>query len=66
MERRPAVIALALILSILTLLLLAGHGPWSGHLILEFDDDHGVNSGDLIIAPLWLAGMACCAWLWRR
>ncbi len=59
-------IALALILSVLTLLLLAGHGPWSGDVILQLDDARGVNSGDLVVVPLWLAGMACCAWLWRR
>jgi hypothetical protein len=48
-----------------TLMLLAGHGPWSGHTLVALSGSHGLNSGDLVPLAAWLAGAACCAYIWR-
>ena len=38
---------LAGVLTLLTLLLLAGHGPWAGPVIWAVSPYHGLNVGDL-------------------
>ncbi len=53
-------------LTAMTLLLLAGHGPWSGHVLVELTNRHGLNYGDLPILALWVIGLICCVALWRR
>ena len=53
-------------LSALTLLLLAGHGPWAGHVLWALDPAHGLNTGDLPVLGLWAIGSLCCAALLRR
>ncbi|GAB3248761.1 hypothetical protein GCM10027448_12420 [Nocardioides dilutus] len=51
--------------TVLTLMLLAGHGPWAGQVILEFDSGHGLNSGDLLPLVLWAGSALACLVLWR-
>ena len=63
---RAVVLMLATVVTMLAVLLLAGHGPWSGSTIVELSDKHGLNTGDLPVLALWAVGLACCAWLWRR
>ena len=67
--RGPAsavVVLLGLVLTVLTLLLLAGHGPWAGRTVIAFGPRHGLNSGDVPVLFLWAAGMGCCAYLLFR
>lgn len=52
-------------MSLVTLLLLAGHGPWSGRTIVSVTDVHGLNVGDLVPLGAWVVVAACCVWLWR-
>ncbi len=65
---RTVVVGIALVLTILTLLLLAGHGPWAGEPIeiASLSDRHGLNTGDLPVFALWLVGMLGCGHLLRR
>lgn len=63
---RAIAVGLALVISILTLLLIAGHGPWSGRTLIAFDPYHGLNSGDLVVIVLWAVGMAGCGYLVRK
>ena len=65
MRRLPIVLVLG-ILTVLTLLLIAGHGPWAGHVIWELDEAHGLNSGDVPVLVLWVLGTGCCLVLLRR
>lgn len=62
--------ALALIAAgtstLLMLLLIAGHGPWSGATIWDVTENHGINVGDLPVLGLWLVGLAACGLLVRR
>ena len=62
---RLIAIALAWITSVLTMLLVAGHGPWAGRPLIGFGG-HGVHSGDIPVVLLWAAAMYCCWVLWRR
>ena len=65
--RRSLTVGLLLgILSILTLLLLAGHGPWAGHTIWRLDEERGLNSGDVPVLGLWACGSLLCLGLLRR
>lgn len=63
---RPVVLLLAVILTVLTGLLLAGHRPWSGDALVVITASHGLNTGDLPVVALWVVGLGCCAWLWTR
>lgn len=65
-DRRAVVIGLALVLSILTLLLIAGHGPWAGRTLFEVNNRHGLNTGDIPVLVLWLGGMLGCGYLLRN
>ena len=56
---------LAGVLTVLTLLLLAGHGPWAGPVVWEWSESHGLNVGDLPVLATYGVGLGCCAWLWR-
>jgi hypothetical protein len=67
--RGPAaavVVLLGVVLTVLTLLLLAGHGPWAGRQLFAFNVYHGINSGDVPVLLLWLVGMGGCAYLLRK
>ena len=64
---RAALTALAVAaLSAMTTLLLAGHGPWSGHLLWQITADHGLNTGDVPVLLCWLLGTAAVLALARR
>ena len=63
---RAVVVLLGLVLSVLTLLLIAGHGPWAGSTLVAFDDSHGLNTGDVPVLVLWVVGMAGCGYLVRK
>ena len=56
---------LAGVLTLLTLLLLAGHGPWAGPVIWALSPYHGLNVGDLPVIGAYVIGLGCCVWLWR-
>lgn len=62
---RLLAIVLAEVVSILAVLLIAGHGPWAGPVLVAFSEDHGLNVGDVPVLLLWAAGLAACAALWR-
>ncbi|GAA4673106.1 hypothetical protein [Nocardioides nanhaiensis] len=65
--RRPVVLLLAGVLTVLTLLLLAGHGPWAGETLWAINGTtHGLNDGDVPVLVAWAVGMAACAYLWRE
>ena len=65
--RRFLVVGILLgILSALTLLLLAGHGPWAGSTIWRIDAAHGINAGDVPVFGMWLLGSVLCLSLLRR
>ncbi len=66
MQSRAVVMVIAVMVSGLTTLALAGHGPWAGSTILTVFASHGLNQGDLLVLAAWLVSMACCVTLWRR
>lgn len=59
------VVVLVGVLTVLTSLLLAGHGPWAGPVVWELSPHHGLNRGDVPVVAVYLVGLGCCAWLWR-
>lgn len=63
---RLIAIVMAWITSVLTLLLIAGHGPWAGRALITLDSVHGLNTGDIPVLFLWAASMYCCWDLWGR
>ncbi|MDN4174496.1 hypothetical protein QWY28_16165 [Nocardioides sp. SOB77] len=68
MPARPLALVLVLagVLSVLTSLLIAGHGPWAGPTVLKLSPNHGLNLGDIPVLGLWALGMGACAALARR
>jgi hypothetical protein len=62
--QRILAVGFFLTLSILALLLIAGHGPWAGETIWTLDDSHGLNTGDVPVLALWGFGMVSCGVLW--
>lgn len=64
-RRRLIAIAIYLIVSILALFLVAGHGPWTGRVLFTVSESHGMHAGDVPVILLWLAGMGCSVALWR-
>lgn len=65
MPLRLLAIILAEVVSIFSVLLIAGHGPWAGPLLLKVSENHGLNVGDVPVLVLWVAGLAACVSLWR-
>ncbi|MCD4526917.1 hypothetical protein [Nocardioides sp. cx-173] len=63
---RAVVVLLALVISALALLLVAGHGPWAGRQIFAFDVYHGINTGDVPVLLMWAASMCGCGYLLFR
>lgn len=45
-------------------MLLAGHGPWAGHVLISVSSTHGLDTGDLPVIATSLIEMCCCAVLW--
>ncbi|MDN4163323.1 hypothetical protein [Nocardioides abyssi] len=66
MPLRLLAVVLAEVVSILSVLLIAGHGPWAGPLLLKVSENHGLNVGDVPVLVLWVAGLAASVELWRR
>lgn len=54
------------VITALTLLLLAGHGPWSGRIVWQATPNHGLNTGDVPVLAFWGVGMLACLLLLRR
>ena len=66
MTHRGAVLVVFGSLSLVTLMLLAGHGPWSGRVIWAVSGTHGLNSGDVVPLLAWLVGTVACVRLFIR
>ena len=64
--RRELALVVAAAMTGLMVLLIAGHGPWSGTVIWVISPTHGLNSGDLPVLGLWAVGMVATAMLARR
>lgn len=60
------VLLLVGVLTALTLMLLAGHGPWSGRTLWQVTPNHGLNTGDVPVLAFWGVGMLACLLLLRR
>jgi hypothetical protein len=60
---RAVVVLLAVVITTLTCLLLAGHGPWAGRTILALGNSHGLNTGDLPVLLAWAVGIVGCGYL---
>jgi hypothetical protein len=65
-SQKSLVVIVAIVLTGLAVLLVAGHGPWAGHEIVAFSHTHGLNTGDIPVLGGWVVGMACCWRLWPR
>jgi hypothetical protein len=66
MQQRTAVAVVFASMTLVTLMLLAGHGPWAGRPILSFFGGHGLNTGDIVPLAAWAVSAVSCAVLWRR
>ena len=66
MPAKFLLVVIAGVLTVLMVLLIAGHGPWAGHEIIEVTESHGVNDGDIPVLAAWLLGLLCCWRLWRN
>ena len=66
MRQRTAVAIVFASMTLVTLMLLAGHGPWAGRPILPVSHEHGLNTGDVVPLAAWVASAVSCAVLWRR
>ena len=66
MSDRVLIAVAAAVISVLAVMLIAGHGPWAGKTLLTISDEHGLNAGDLPVLAAWVAGVSACAVLWRR
>ncbi|GIG27476.1 hypothetical protein [Cellulomonas marina] len=65
-RERLLVGVLLLVVSGFALLLLAGHGPWAGPVLVTITQSHGINEGDVVVVVGWLAAAVCAALLVRR
>ena len=65
MLRMTLALVAALCLTALTVLLIAGHGPWSGRPLISLSHGHGINVGDLPVFGFWALGVVACALLAR-
>ena len=59
-------IVLGEIVTIMTVLLIAGHGSWAGRVLISVGDTHGLHAGDLPVLVMWASAMVSCVWLWRH
>lgn len=51
----------ALVLTVATVLLVAGHGPWAGPRLIPLSADHGLNLGDVPVLLAWVLCLSGCA-----
>jgi len=63
---RAYVVIVMGVLTGLTATLLAGHGPWAGHVLFSVSATHGLDAGDVPVLAGWLVGALCCWRLWKR
>lgn len=61
-SNRAGALFLGAVLTLFAGMLIAGHGPWAGDVLLRLTANHGINVGDTLVIGLWLASMAV---LWR-
>ena len=54
------------VITALTLMLLAGHGPWAGRTVWQVTPRHGLNTGDVPVLAFWGIGMLGCLMLLPR
>lgn len=66
MSCRGYVIAVAVALTVLMVLLVAGHEAWSGPKLFAVSSEHGVHLGDLPVLAVWAVGLYVCMRQWRR
>jgi hypothetical protein len=66
MRTRPEAVVVMVVVTALSVLLVAGHTRWSGDELLRLTATHGINRGDLAVAALWAAGVASAWRLGRR
>lgn len=64
-RRRLVAVGVYLVVSVLAVLLIAGHGPWAGRVLLDVGGGHGVNTGDVPVLLLWAGGLWMAWLLWR-
>lgn len=64
-QRRLVAVGVYLVVSVLAVLLIAGHGPWAGRVLFTVGGGHGVNSGDVPVVLLWACGLYLSWLLWR-
>lgn len=63
--RRDLAVVVAAALTGLTMMLIAGHGPWAGDVLWAVSGSHGLNVGDLPVLGLWAVGMVATVLLGR-
>ena len=66
MPDRALIALVGAVLTALTLLLIAGHGPWAGDPIVTLGKGRGLNAGDVPVLLGWAIGVGACVLLWRR
>ncbi len=66
MPAKFLLVVIAGVITVMTILLVAGHGPWAGHEIIRISANHGVNDGDVPVIAAGLLGLLCCWRLWRN
>ena len=66
MPAKFLLVVIAGVITVLTILLVAGHGPWAGHEVIRISASHGVNDGDVPVIAAGLLGLLCCWRLWRN
>lgn len=70
-SRRVAAAVLAVVLTVLSAIAVAGTSRFSGPVLWTIsrprpgEGGHGVHAEDLVVAACWLAGMVCCWRVWR-
>jgi hypothetical protein len=63
---RVVAVLLVIVLTVLAIASVAGHGPLAGRELFPLTEGHGVNIGDLFVVGAWAVGVACCWRVWRR
>ena len=66
MLERACLALVALALTVLSVIAVAGHSRFAGEVLFALTPTHGVDEGDVPVALTWLVGMIGLAVLWRR
>ena len=66
MTERACLVVVAAIITMVSLVAVAGHGPFAGHVLLALTANHGIDEGDVPVALAWLVAMCCLVAVWRR